>query len=570
MHEETAALICRVSSREQEDGYSLDAQEHLLREFSAKRGLNVLVVSSFSESASKHLRRQKFQAFMAEVARRKIDHIVVEKVDRLTRSGLKEAVMIDDWLEADANRYLHCVKDGIDLHKFSRSGDKLNWGMRVVLAKNYTDNLREEVRKASDTMLRKGIWPNKTPMGYIRDKSQHYSPVQPDPVRSPLIERMFTLYDTGEWSVHRLADQLYEEGLRTKMDRKIHSSHIHLMLKDPFYVGQMLFEGKLWDGVHEPLVPHDLFERVQRRIKRPDGGVGAALHNRHDHLFRGLVFCEGCGKRLTWEIQKGRTYGYCKQYKTCTQRASVREDELEAELLPHLEAFRLTSPRVAEWLRLALKAAHDDEKVRHEESREELERLLKKAEQRLSRLLDMRIDDAISEEDFERKKQEVTREKDLILERLSRASERQNNFLDDVATLIHLTQDTATRFRYGPTERKRGVLRHTFSQITISGGASSPEYTQLFSNLLGVIEQVKSSKVSILTEMENQTFELEKIGSESRKGDYLRIDNPLWLKFQDEFRTGRSERSPWRLLFDKVLYTSQADMDEILRCISAL
>ena len=565
-----SAIICRVSSKEQEDGYSLDAQEHLLRDFSAKRGFEVPLMLRLSETASKHLRRKKFKAFMDEVNKTKIQHIVVEKVDRLTRSGLKDGVMIDDWLEADANRHLHCVKDGIDLHKFSRSGDKLNWGMRVVLAKNYTDNLREEVRKSTDTMLRQGIWPNKTPIGYIRNKANARSPIQPDPVRVPLIMQMFSLYDTGEWSVHRLSDHLYKEGLRTKMDRQIHSSHIHLMLKDPFYVGKMLFEGKIWEGVHPPIVSHELFDRVQRRINRPNMGVGATLKQHHDHLYRGLVYCSGCGKRLTWEIQKGHTYGYCRQKKICTERASIREDTLDSELLPYLVAFKLTMPKTSEWLRLALKAAHQDEQSRHEESREELERLLTKAEQRLSRLLDMRIDDSVTEQDFERKKQEISHDKDLIIERLGTVSERQMSFMDDVSTLISLTQNCSSQFIQAPTDRKRTILRHTFSSISISPAGASVEYTELFRNLLDVVQELKSSKTMFSTKNGLSVFEPEKVGSDKGKRDDLYLDHPFWLGIMDEFRTYTHESASWKSLVGKVLCTSQVDMDAILSGLRAL
>ena len=573
MNSETAALICRVSTREQEEGYSLDAQETLLREFGARQGFDVQLVHRFSETASKINRRQKFRAFMEEVARRKIRHIVVEKVDRLTRSGLKEAVMIDDWLEADGARHLHCVKDGIDLHKFSRSGDKLNWGMRVVLAKNYTDNLREEIRKATETMLRKGIWPSKTPVGYVRDKSHPVCPIQPDPVRAPLIRTMFELYDTGEWSVHRLATHLFALGLRTKKDRIIYASQIHTMLQDSFYMGKMRFEGKLWDGIHVPLISEALFDRVQRRLRRAEGGVGAVVYQTHDHLFRGLAHCASCGKPLTWEVHKGRNYGYCKQYRRCSKRASIREDALEAVLIPRLDAFRLTSPRFARLVRAMLHNAHDDEQVRQEETKEEIERLLARTDQRLRRLLDMRIDDAISESDFETKRAELTREKQLLLERMGRAAECQNDFMGNMATLISLTQAAATRFREGPPERRRTMLRSVVSRMTVSQDRVTVEYTDLFRYLSEAVREWNSSKWANHPALETADFEPEEIGSGRSKEDDSSLNHPLWWEITDDFRTlfgsnlvlqrlesfaASLDSAEWERLLDALSDTSQS------------
>lgn len=565
---ETAALICRVSTREQEDGYSLDAQENLLREFSTRYSFNVLLVHRFSETASKHTRRQKFHAFMAEVAQRKVRHIVVEKVDRLTRSGFKEAVMIDDWLEADGARYLHCVKDGIDLHKFSRSGDKLNWGMRVVLAKNYTDNLREEVRKSMDTMLRKGIWPSKTPNGYIRDKTHPQGPIQPDPTRAPLVKLLFQLYDSGDWSVHHLVERLFEEGYRTRQGRKLQASQIHSMLQDPFYTGKMLFEGKLWEGIHPPLISMELFHRVQRRLRRQDQGGGAITFQRHDHLYRGLARCACCGKALTWEIQKGRVYGYCKGYKTCSERASIREDILEKELLPSLEAFRLTSPRLAQWLRKALKEAHADEQVTHESSRVELQQLLARAEHRLSRLLDMRIDNVITEEDFNRKRDELGSEKSLLLERMSHVSERQNSYLDNVSTLIGLTQDAAERFCSARPEQKRVLLQHVFRDFTVSPSGVVVEYTDLFGNLLAALHEAKSSKAAILAKTVEVDFELEKSGSDKEKEGTCVTSRSSWWAIQNKFRTLICESPPWKHLISYILQHPKEDMEAALHALS--
>jgi len=140
-------LLCRVSSKEQEEtGYSLPAQEKLLREYSDKKGLVVSKVFSISESASGAKQRKLFNEMLQFIQKQNIHNIVCEKADRLTRN-LKDAVMIYGWLETDKERSLHLVKDSLVLHKNSRSQEKLNWDIRIVFAKNYIDNLSEEVKK---------------------------------------------------------------------------------------------------------------------------------------------------------------------------------------------------------------------------------------------------------------------------------------------------------------------------------------------------------------------------------------------------------------------------------------
>ncbi len=142
-----AVIFCRVSSKEQEEtGYSLSAQEKFLKEYADKKEFLIDKVFSISESASGKKQREIFSYMMEYVQKKDIKIIICEKVDRLSRN-FKDAVLIDNWLEKDEERQVHLVKDSLILHKNSRSQEKLNWGIRIIFAKNYIDNLSEEVKK---------------------------------------------------------------------------------------------------------------------------------------------------------------------------------------------------------------------------------------------------------------------------------------------------------------------------------------------------------------------------------------------------------------------------------------
>ncbi|QQR53282.1 recombinase family protein [bacterium] len=89
---------------------------------------------------------------------RKIYHLAVEKTDRLTRN-FKDSVAIDDWLAKDEDRMLHAVKEGLLLHKNSKSDVKFMWNIHLAVAKKYTDNLREEAMKGWAEKLAQGWLP---------------------------------------------------------------------------------------------------------------------------------------------------------------------------------------------------------------------------------------------------------------------------------------------------------------------------------------------------------------------------------------------------------------------------
>ena len=158
--------LARVSSKSQEEeGYSLDAQLKLMRQYCSERKLNVITEFRISETASKNERRTVFREMLRYITQNNITNLVVEKTDRLTRN-FRDAVVVDDWLEADQRRVLHMVKEGLVIHKYSRSDTKLMWNIYLSFAKKYSDNLREEAMKGWYEKLAQGWMPSPPPPGY--------------------------------------------------------------------------------------------------------------------------------------------------------------------------------------------------------------------------------------------------------------------------------------------------------------------------------------------------------------------------------------------------------------------
>ena len=96
---ELAVLWARVSTKEQsEEGYSLDAQVKMLREYASKNNIRILKEFIIPESASGKQERKKFQEMLQYLRENpKIQHILFEKVDRATRN-FKDSVKLNDWL----------------------------------------------------------------------------------------------------------------------------------------------------------------------------------------------------------------------------------------------------------------------------------------------------------------------------------------------------------------------------------------------------------------------------------------------------------------------------------------
>jgi len=136
-----AVLYSRVSSKEQEQGgFSIPAQQKLLRSYAQAEGFTVSREFTDAETA-KHSGRTSFKEMLAYLKRSSCRTILVEKTDRLYRNLGDYSIL--DALDVE----IHLVKEGVILSPDSRSHEKFMHGIKVLMAKNYVDNLSEEVRK---------------------------------------------------------------------------------------------------------------------------------------------------------------------------------------------------------------------------------------------------------------------------------------------------------------------------------------------------------------------------------------------------------------------------------------
>jgi DNA invertase Pin-like site-specific DNA recombinase len=155
----TAVLYARVSTPEQErDGFSISAQVQLLRDYAQQHGITIAQEFIDVETAAR-AGRTAFGNMMQFLGRQQCNVILVEKTDRLYRN-IKDWVLVDE-LGID----IHFVKENVIIGPESRSGDKFLHGIKVLMAKNYVDNLGEEVRKGMLEKARQGHWPSSRRLG---------------------------------------------------------------------------------------------------------------------------------------------------------------------------------------------------------------------------------------------------------------------------------------------------------------------------------------------------------------------------------------------------------------------
>lgn len=480
---EDAVGIARVSSKgQEEEGYSLDSQDKLMHGYSDSHNFRLLKVFKIAESASKAKQRKIFRMAMEFVEEHGVKNLLVEKVDRHSRN-FHDAVDTHDWLMADEKRNIHFIKDSIILHKNSRSQEWLNWGIRVVMAKNYIDNLREEAMKGWAEKLAQGWMPGVPPPGYI-NKTVNGRRIQVlDEKTWRIVQEMFSLYLQPGQNGSTIAKEMALRGITTRKGRPNAQSYVYNMLTNPFYIGVIRWDGKEYPGKQKLFIDRAVWDRVQEKMH---GGRPLIL-KKHNPLFKNLIACETCGGVVTWQLQKGRYYGACQRRNPdCKIKKTIREDRLEATIQSLLNDLVCPSQELIDWVVQQLEAKRETSSQTHEDSLEGINKQIARLIRMDGDLYDDKLAGEITKDVYQTKHASFAEQLgELRSKQSSLETKLVKNDLPQRLALLKLTQKAAELYQTRTIDQKRVILTKLFSSFTYGNGAVSVNYSKFAEVIAG-------------------------------------------------------------------------------------
>ncbi len=528
-----AILYCRVSSKDQGDsGYSLEAQEKLLKDFAKDKFTLIGQPYKLAESASGKQIRKKFNEMMVFVRKNNVQIILCEKIDRLTRN-LKDASVIYDWLYEDENRAVHCVKENFVANRNTKAHENLVWDMKVAIAKFYSQNLSEEVKKGQKEMLAQGRLPTKPPMGYKTIEKDGHKVHVIDEITAPFMKRMFDLYATGNYSLIRLEKEFYDEGLRTKSGKRLRKSKIHTMLQDPFFYGGMRWVGQTYpDGRQDPLIKKDLFDKVQMILRRKTKNP---KYQKHNSLFKSKIFCEGCGGMVTWYTKKGNWYGHCNNsdaFKDCPKKTGLREDRVEPQLTGIFDVITPKDERVLAVIEDILRSEHQERINERETQVKHVQGLLQSVRTQKDRLYDAKLNREIEDVGyFNRRLAELTTEEES-LENTLVAIGNENDLSLQIGVAVHeLAYKSREIYENAGVDAKRLLFSQLFTNLLQDGLEIKKEYTKAAAMLMEWVPKL------------NSDYELVKSQITKGKDAVSVASQPNWLRDLDSNQDKRLQRA---------------------------
>jgi len=473
--ESQAVAYFRVSSdRQEREGFSIPAQQKLVREFAAKNRIGIAREFVEAETAKK-VGRPQFDEMVGYLASHpNCRTILAEKTDRLYRN-FKDYVTLDE-----LGVVIHFVKEGVVISKSSKSSEKFIHGIKVLIAKNYIDNLSEETRKGMQEKAEQGFYPTRAPLGYLNvEGPDRKRTIIPDPERAPIITKMFEWYATGRFSLDAIVVKARAAGFVYHRTLKpVSRAAIHEIFRNRMFTGRFLWQGKLCQGAYKPLISEELWLKVQGIMATR--GKKKTRFVRHHFAFSKLIACGHCGCALVGEIKKKKyIYYHCTGYKGKCPEPFVREETLSEKFSAVLKRLILDDEVIA-LVAEALRQSHREQKSFRDEAVARLRAEHAKLQNRLDKIYTDKIDGAIAGEFYERKSQEWRGEQDLLQKQLARHEGATRTYFEEGLQLLELAKNAAKLFKMQIPNEQRRLLDFVLSNCTWANGILKVEYRQPF------------------------------------------------------------------------------------------
>jgi site-specific DNA recombinase len=340
------AIYTRKSSDEglQQEFNSLDAQREAAEAYIASQKNEgwVCLPDRYDDGGftGGNMDRPALQHLIRDIEAGNVDCVVVYKVDRLSRS-LMDFARIMETFERHNVSFVSVTQH----FNTTNSMGRLTLNILLSFAQFEREIIGERIRDKIAASRAKGKWTGGTPiLGYDVDRSNGSPRLVVNAVEAARVRQVFELYlELG--SLLPVVAELERRDWRTKPwrtraghqrgDLLFDKCRLHRLLTNVLYVGKVMHKTQVYPGEHEAVIAEDVFSRVQAQLQQNGRGGSAKFRNRHGALLRGLLFCKACGRAMshTFTTRRNRCY----RYYTCTNAVKRGRRACPTPTLPAAE-----------------------------------------------------------------------------------------------------------------------------------------------------------------------------------------------------------------------------------------
>ena len=485
-------LYCRVSSDEQKTNTSLDFQEKKLRKHCEEKGYNVIACYHEDFSAKHHdfVRPEMIKIRdYCKKHKREVNLILFLRWDRFSRNPefayMFKRIFLDEW-----GIQFNALESPIDF-----SATEWSSLLSSYCAAAHTENNKISRRTRDgirETML-SGRWANSAPRGY---KNVHVvdangitisKTVEIDEVKAPIIRNIFQEVAKGIEAPC---------SIRRRIAPEIPESSFLSILRNIFYKGKIRVPATktepevIVDGLHEPLITEELFDRVQdimdgKRKKQPK----LTKPIKPEYYLRKFLVCPHCGRAITGATSQGGSGGKYPYYfcPTTGKHLRISADTLNAAFVDYVSGLRPNNAIMQLYKEVLLDLRKDNARdIRA--MIDGIDKDILEINERMDKIEDKYLDGEIDNDTYNRM---ISRQKALLknLEGRRELLETPNRgkIEPQLKYSINLIDNIDKFFEYAPADAKIRELSSIFSEKIEFDGKNFR--TQNLNTVLGLIYQ---------------------------------------------------------------------------------
>ena len=410
-----AIIYTRVSTDEQNNGYSPSDQKDKLHKYCENNGIEIVGFYHDDESG-KTFNRPQWLNIMQFIKKNSgyVDNILFLKWDRFSRNVAEAYITIRDLKKMGVEP--QSIEQPLD---FEIPESKIM--LAIYLAAPEVDNDRRALNIFHGIRRGKkeGRWLGACLRGYKNTRDENNRPIiAPEGgTQEKLVRIAFKEFAEGMHNIEELRKKLYKQGL------KCERNSFWMLLRNKGYIGKVLVpaykdEPAYWtDGIHEPIVDEETFYAVQDILEGRKKKIPNKFQTIRDEFpLRGYLTCPQCNRNLTASASKGRAGGKFFYYH-CSGGCKERQKafEMNTTFIDHLKEYN-NSPKYVELFATILKGNLKNYNNSGKKEADKIKANITKLNMRLKNAKDMMLDGEFSAGDYKEMKIEIETE----LEKLNR------------------------------------------------------------------------------------------------------------------------------------------------------
>lgn len=281
------AIYTRKSSEEglEQDFNSLDAQREACETYikSQQHEGWTLVEKQYNDGgfSGGTLERPALKELLNDIEAGRVDIVVVYKVDRLTRS-LMDFAKIVDLFDSHETSFVSITQQ----FNTTTSMGRLTLNILLSFAQFEREVTGERIRDKMAASKKKGMWMNGTgPLGYINENRT----LKIDEKNAEKIKLIFDKFLELK-NINQLKTYLEEDNIKTKSGKNFYKGHLYRILSNKTYIGKITHKDKVYDGLHEFIIEEDVFDKVQKILSANKTMQHSPIDRKNPSLLSGKLF----------------------------------------------------------------------------------------------------------------------------------------------------------------------------------------------------------------------------------------------------------------------------------------